>query len=321
MSGLPDCVLGLREPNAGSGVGLFNHLLARRLGIPYIVLNDWRFPTGRNPLISWKFEELTAVQAQLVSAWIAHPDTSFRYALYLHTFAPTELEAQAVRGALHTFCGNDKIFRLILERFGPRATSRVFAPSLLDDRLREFCRPAPLQMFSFGMAAKVDRRRFAKLKELLTEAGCEYTLVCSLAVHQTSDGSCVDQAVEFFTRCFADRFVHLGTLTDMGVAYFLNISHVFVGFYADGVRSNNTTFNTALQYPPLIITNLDGDSPPEISEQPHILNVDCATSSQLQVFLRGTKPPDASDASQRFSWEELVSRIKSPWQRKRAMVA
>jgi predicted NAD-dependent protein-ADP-ribosyltransferase YbiA (DUF1768 family) len=131
----------------------------------------------------------------------------------------------------------------------------------------------------------------------------------------------VAQAVEFLTERFGDRFVHLGTLTDMGIAYFLNSADVFVGFYPDGVRANNTTFNTAMMYQKVIVSNLDEDSPPEVRGQPSILDIDRADPAQLRAFLLDAAPNVAVEASKVFTWEELVRRIRSAWASDHALAA
>jgi hypothetical protein len=305
-----DCVIGLREANAGSGVGLFNRLLAGRLGVPHALLDDYAFRSDGHPLLSLKFEELSVWQQRRIAHELTVPGGR-PYSLFLHTLQQSDPETLAIRGAARVLCGNDYIHRTLLAREGGRRPIRAFAPSLIPDEYRAAYQPGGHSCFTFGMAGKVDRARFARLRELTVAAGCEIQLLCSLAVHQTSDGSCLPQALDFLTQRFGDRFVYLGTLTDQGIAYLLNACPIFVGFYPGGVRSNNTTFNTALRFGKKIITNLDAYSPDEARQAPQILNLDQAGKQQLQEFLQAPAPA-ISSLPPLFTWDELVALCRTP---------
>jgi hypothetical protein len=307
-------VLGLREANHGSGVGLFNQLLARRLEIPYLLLDDYPFPGPEHPLISLKFEELAARQRRSLLTHLLRSRPQPAYSLFLHTLEHSELERTAIRGASQVFCGNDGIFRWLREQDPCLPFHRAFAPTLIAEDYQRRCQPATVELFYFGMASKIDRPRFLRLRELLDETAPDFKLLCSLAVHQTSDGTCISQAQGFLQACFGERFVYLGTLDDMGIAYFLNGPRIFVGFYRGGVRSNNTTFNTALRYGKRIITNLDADSPPEIQDSPRILDIDQADAATLRQFLADDRDASAQRLAQLFTWDELIERVLAPWQ-------
>lgn len=304
-SGPFDCVLGLREANPRSGVGLFNEQLAGRLGVPYQPLLP-RWKTAAHPLLSLKFEELDgagrAAAREAVDGAARRP-----FSLFLHTLDDSSEETDAIAAAEHVFCGNDWIAARLAIRMPPRHTVRAFAPSLIE--LPGATAPPQVELFSFGMAGKVDGRRFARLAEMLDEAGVSFRLTCSLAIHQTSDGGCLPRAVEVLSGCFGERFVHLGTLTDAGLAYLLP-GRVFVGFFRDGVRGNNTTLNTALAAGCRIVTNLDAYSPPEIRANPRVLNLDAVDPRALGRFLLQPAPPlSRSSAASPFTWPRLVELI------------
>jgi hypothetical protein len=252
--------------------------------------------------------------------WFSRRAHAASYALFLHTLEQSELEREAIREAAQVFCGNDGILRQLQLSLPNAHSQRAFAPTLIPERYLKTCQPAALELFYFGMASKIDRARFLRLRELLAEVGAEFKLLCSLAVHQTSDGACIPQAQDFLRTCFGERFVYLGTLDDMGIAWFLNQPTLFVGFYKGGVRANNTTFNTALRYGKRIITNLDADSPAEVAASPRILNIDQADGETLSGFLQHDDS-SADHLGALFSWDELVDRIRAPWRRPLAQVA
>jgi hypothetical protein len=303
-----DCVVGLREANLGSGVGLFNRLLSQHLGVPSALLDDHDFSAHAHPLLSLKFDELTVWQGRRLERELAVGGRV--YSLFLHTLDESELETLAIRGAARVLCGNDYIFGTLQAQNASTRLVRAFAPSLIPDEYQKAYRPGGHSCFTFGMASKVDRRRFSLLRELTVAADCDIQLLCSFSVHQTSDGRCLPQALEFLTECFGERFVYLGTLTDQGIAYLLNTCPIFIGFYSGGVRSNNTTFNTALRFGKKIITNLDAYSPSEAHGATQILNLDQARPDQLAAFFRAPEPVSA--VSRSFTWDRLADLCRMP---------
>ncbi len=307
-----DCLLGVREANHGSGVGLFNRQLAERLGVPYLLLApDLRI--GDHPLVSLKFEELSSHQRDCLAKVLRLLPGGQAFSLFLHTCGDDPLEQTAVLRACHVFCGNDAVYRRILQLRSSDVVTAVFAPSLIPEAYRQTCLPGDIEFFYFGMANKIDEARFVRLRDLLAELPIDYRLLCSLSVHQTSNGSCVSHARNFLAQCFGPRFIHLGTLDDMGIAYFLHRATIFIGFYKGGVRSNNTTFNTALAYGKRIITNLDADSPSEIRASSRILNIDQVNAADLGRFLRAEGGTASGDLSTCFTWEELLRRLTAVW--------
>lgn len=308
-----DCILGVRQANHGSGVGLFNRQLAERLNVPYLLLvPDLRI--GDHPLVSLKFEELSSHQRDCLAKVLRLVTGGQAFSLFLHTYENDPLEQTAVMRACHVFCGNDAVYRQVLHQRSSDAVTAAFAPSLIPEAYRQTCAPGEIEFFYFGMANKIDEGRFIRLRDLLANLAIDYRLLCSLAVHQTSDGSCISHARRFLTQCFGPRFIHLGTLDDMGIAYFLHRANVFIGFYKGGVRSNNTTFNTALAYGKRIITNLDADSPSEIRTCSRILNIDQVNAADLARFLRTEEPIAFDDLSTCFTWEALVRRLTAVWE-------
>jgi hypothetical protein len=292
---------------------LFNHILAQRLGVPYVLLGDSPAPEASCPLISLKFEELDVPQRQLLLACCRGHRFGRGYSLFLHTLTHSEAEQQIIRQASVVFCGNDWIYRTLREQDACCRLVNAFAPTLIPESYRRNCRPARVECFYFGMAGKVDRGRLVRLRDLLDEVQTDYRVVCSLAIHQTSDGSCVPLATEFLGSCFGERFIYLGTLTDMGIAYFLNSDRVFVGFYPRGARSNNTTLNTALGFGRKIISNLDRDSPAELQRSPRVLNLDTADALALQMFLHEESGTARQEEQALFSWDELVHLVLEPF--------
>ncbi len=310
-----DAIVGLRLSNGQSGVGLFNSFLARELSLPYVLLKDYE--GSGFPLFSLKFEELAGDEEQRLRQFLSRQGSS-ECALFLHTLSGLEAEILAARKAGLILCGNDEVLSGLSREPGFRSKLvRAFAPSLILEKHRRFCRPGGVEFFYFGMAGKVDCGRFTRLRSQLEALGVEYKLLCSLAVHQTSDGSCLSDALGFFEANFTERFVFLGNLTEMGVSYFLNSPTVFLGFYRGGLRANNTTFNTALRFGKTIITNLDEHSPPEVRALRNVLDIDSATTGELRDFLVDRRDGQGSlEGPDVFTWERLLAIVEDAVARK-----
>lgn len=302
-----DGIVGLRDANHGSGVGLFNRQLALRLGVANCRLDEDFARASRCPLFSFKFEELAPRHRRRLQRW--HAERDGPYALFLHTVDNSRLETDFVRQASVVYCGNAAIEHNLRARGVSTPLVAAFAPSLLEAEVGE---PGSIELFYFGMASKIDRERFVRLRHLLGGMARECRLLCSLSVHQTSDGSCLEKACDFFRGVFGDRFLFLGTLTDEGLAYFLDSRRIFLGFYRQGVRANNTTFNTALRYGMRILTHIDQDSPAEVRHDPAIADLDAITPSALRRFLKSKAPGVSPALSERFSWDRLIALLKQP---------
>jgi hypothetical protein len=230
-----------------------------------------------------------------------------------------EIEIECIRRAGHIFCGNDDIYCQLIALGHSNKVIRGFAPGLLPRGYYYHCRPAGIQLFYFGMASKVEYERLLRLKKLLHRAGVQYRFLCSLARHQTSDRGTLSDARKRLKTVFGRRLIFLGTLDNMGIAYFLNTNVICVAFYPRGARANNTTLITALQYGRRVITNLDEYSPREIVSIDGVLDIETASVSDLRQFVTGAVGGAGSRERGLFSWEELVSLLRLRWQKARRL--
>lgn len=294
-----DCIVSYHLDAAACGVARFNAILAARLKLPvHSALGDaWR---GSRPLISVKFMEWMPHHLHAFERdWLRqHPQ---RYSLFLHDLLDCALERRMMAGAETVYCGNEEV-RSKAQSIRQDARA-LWCPSLIDT---ERSLPAgDVQVFSFGMAHKIQPVYYRRLKELLDDTGQSYCLLLSLAIHHGSQQE--DPSLYFIEEIFGGRACFLGTLSDAAVVRCLRDSHCLAAFFEGGVKANNTTVHTALALGTQVITNFGDYSPPEYRENPALLDIE--RDHHLTLRKDGFAQEAALRTAERFSWEHLLQRM------------
>jgi hypothetical protein len=295
-----DAVVTHHRDGFRSGVARFNELLAQHLRVPVIGLFDGALQQVERPLFSFKFSELGADEAALSDVrWD-------RAALYLHDFAGSELERQAVYDARWVHCGNPQIHeqaRQITDR-----CDTVWTPGLLVDN-RSF-EPTEISVFSFGMAHKLRTKRFARLRELLERSGRSYALYVSAANHETASLRDAQVVFEEMHDIFPRRLYFLGNLSDVAVHNYLEETTFFAAFFPGGVRSNNTSVASAMERGAVVITNLDRHSPPEFVHMDNVIDIDRCDELPADPLVLGRISVRAMETARERGWDRLVERLR-----------
>ncbi len=282
-----------------SGVARFNELLAGRLGVPLLGLDDdW---AAVYSLLSFKVGEMSEADRATVAARLP----GWQGEAYLHEWGGLPLEEEIVRQAQRVHSGNLEI----QEAVAPlnHAAAAVWTPGLLVDR-REYDAQAELTVFSFGMAHKVQTERFRRLRKLLEGAGRSYAVYVSAANHETS--SLEDAAAVFreMHEVFPSLYF-LGNLSDVAVYNELRGATYFAAFFPGGVRANNTTVAAAMETGAVVITNLDRYSPPEYLHGENVIDIErcdeLPTDPAVLDALRGR----ARETAAARGWDALVERL------------
>jgi hypothetical protein len=237
-----DAVLTYHTDPYTCGVAKFNTMLARRLGVPCesLYLSD-----AIRPLVSVKPEEMgTDALAPTMP-----------YDLFLHG-DPRPQDAPAVRHATTVFCANEAIAIAVKTTGRTHNTRTVFCPSLLEPRPSD----DPLVLLAFGMAHKLTRGHFEKVRDLLGDR--PYRVDLSVAVHEGQPwGAAVKESTDLLREVFGARANPLGSLTDAELRKRLRACDWALLFYPTALRANNTTFWAALEERAQVLTNTDALSP------------------------------------------------------------
>jgi hypothetical protein len=282
-----------------SGVARFNELLAERLGEPLYGLDD-DGPRWDGSLLSFKVSELDIATRATVTARLEGWDGE----LFLHELSGLELERELVGRARRVHCGNLEIFEGV--RGLNDRTEAVWAPGLIVDR-RAF-EPAAVTVFSFGMAHKIRTDMFRRLRGLLDALGTPYAVYVSAANHETTTLEDAQAVFEKMHELFPSLYF-LGNLSDVAVYNRLRESTFFAAFFDRGVRANNTSVAAAMETGAVVITNLDGLSPPEYVHGENVIDIErCDRLPTDPAVLDAIRARAVETAAAR-GWEALVARM------------
>ena len=242
---LIDAVLSYHPNPATCGVSKFNHMLARKLGVPCRSLGEW----SSFPLVSLKFSE-TAWLSPFVQ--LQHSD---QFALFVHDAPKVAADREWVAKATTVYAANEVIAAEIRPMRPDVVTA--FCPSTLQGNPHR----AALNVLTFGMAGRLQLPKFQKLKTLLDGTGQDYTLSVSTAVHEGSPWDAVATVGEQLRDIFGDKTRVLGFLADDALARELLMCSAVALFFDPALRANNTTFWAAKEAGKPVIFNADAHSP------------------------------------------------------------
>ena len=296
-----DLVVGHLTDPFRSGVARFNARLAAGLAVPVVALTDPAAREAQLPLISCKLSQLDPEAEQAIRE-IQPP-----FRLLLHEVAPGPLETELIERAECVLCANAEVEEHVQALGGD--TRLVFAPGMLDDR-REL--PAPdITVFSFGMAHKLQPEMFGRLRELLEASGRSYALFFSHASHEAATAE-DEEAVALEMRALfpGDTLFYLGNLSDVAVYNAIRATTYFASFFPRGMRANNTSIWTAMEGGAVVITNLDGHSPPELVHGQNMLDITRLQQLPLENRDLDKISAAARDTAGQHSWQRLLELTK-----------
>jgi hypothetical protein len=291
---------------AGSGTARCNAILAERLGVPLLEVTDPRVSECSRPLFSFKVADLPAEEAELVAATIEQVQA---WEVFLHEYGGLPVEERLVRGAELVWCGNEEV-RAKVGSLNANLES-AWAPGLVfDERLFP---DVELSVFSFGMAHKVRTDLFARLREMLERSGRTYALYMSNASHETATLEDEQVVYDEMRTIFPTGLYFLGHMSDVAIYNYLRASTFYAAFFQGGVRSNNTSVASAMQYGAVVITNLDEYSPAYLRHLDNVVDLNhCDELPADADLLRRIGERARETVAEEVSWDRLVERIGAP---------
>ncbi len=300
-----------------SGVAKFNHRLARLWNVPCIGFNDDRpIPEGRL-LLSLKLTDATDAESEKVRSFLGLlRQRGVPYDVFWHTYDGGALESEVLEGCSRIFSGNAEITHALEAIDKPLQTA--WCPGLVSEG--EVVRERSLNLFSFGMAHKIQVKYYLRLKECLERHHDDYSLWMSTAFHEKANFGDFDAISSQMRDVFRDRIHFLGFLSDAAVNYFLDKSHFFISFFSKGVRANNTSVNAAMGRGCVVLTNLDEYSPDWMRHGVNVLDVNRIKANDFEVNrLASIGGHGRVDAGRRTSWESLMDLLELGERSKRGL--
>lgn len=262
------------DPNR-CGVARFNVELAKRLGVPFVGIDgEW----GDHPLLSLKWSEMTG------AAVPRRPP----YTIFWHDAGEPSLTAQA-----------ERVFF---------ATDFACPPAPIPTYLT---RPA-IRLFAFGMAHRMQREPYRKIKALIDAIGATFDLRISMALHEGTDiHDALLRCEELEAVVGQGNLKVLGCLSDFALAEELRDAHAVCAFFPQGVRANNTSVHTAMQAGAPVITNLDADSPREFQHGITVIDLPQLGMWPSYHQLRAVARAGQAMSQERFSWETFLAKLEA----------
>jgi hypothetical protein len=144
-------------------------------------------------------------------------------------------------------------------------------------------------LFTFGMSSKIDLARFAVLRARFPT----HELWISTATHE---GAGPSKVPELLTTWGAGAF-DLGHLSDAALSLVWPQVTAFVGFFADGLRANNSSVHAALNAGIPVVTNHDAQTPDDLRSRTYDYR---AVDQHTPMPWRGYSP---------YTWDRLLKEL------------
>ena len=293
------------NPNL-SGVARFNEILAERMGVSCVGFGEAfaELQAGMAVLLSVKIADLPESEMADARALIERAaELGTTVDLFYHSFGGSSLEYDMLEAAARVFCANPEI-RHELAGF-EKPLLDAWCPFLVD--LERTVKEAAVNVFSFGMAHKMQIGYYRQLSQKLAEYGVDYSLWVSTAFHEKAQFGDFNAISRQLSQVFADRIQFLGFLSDDAINYFLERIQLFVAFFPKGVRANNTSIYVPMEKGLAVLTNLDAHSPPWMKHGVNVLDIrlttkdDFAPARLTQIARQGQV-----DCRAHASWDSLM---------------
>lgn len=301
-------ILGLHAESEFCGVSRFNRMLAGKLGVPSSSLENSRIQEDKHILISIKFSELdlAGVENEL-GKQVLNLDLFSNFDVFIHDQPKSVKHWEILSRARHIFCGNSKIHKLVYERFSN--SSPMWSPPTLPLFKKRNSELEPLNFISFGMAHKFDINLHKQLIDWLNSNRVNYQMTVSASPHEGEDFFLSSKRIqERFEDLYGSNFIWAGYLGEQILLRELQQSDVFVSFYPDGVRENNSSAIAALSFGLKVISNFDIDSPSILRNHNNAIDIDFLQSySSLDLKKKSGEVIDQIDI---YSWENFLNVLR-----------
>jgi hypothetical protein len=186
----------------------------------------------------------------------------------------------------------------------------AWCPPLLDSEV--MLHESKLNLFSFGMAHKIQVKYYKKLRDLLIGHESDYSVWISTAFHEKANFGDFNSISAELKSVFGDQIQFMGFLSDEAVNYFLDKTKLFVAFFERGVRANNTSVYAAMRRGCAVLTNCDEFSPPWLSHGKNILDIHQISAEDLSSDALARIGEAAQEDAINFAgWKSLVELLNS----------
>lgn len=292
-----------------SGVAKFNHILAEYLRAPCGAFDEYRELAKGPVLLSLKVRDCNEREVGLLSQLHAHfLKRRIAYDLFFHAFDGLDIEYDLLEECRKAYCGNSEIYHAIQGLDVERV--QAWCPALVDPNRK--LREASLNIFSFGMAHKIQVEYYRILEKMLRSHADDYSIWVSTAFHEKANFGDFDSVSNQLKDIFGRRITLLGFLSDEAVNFFLMKAQVFIAFFEKGVRSNNTSVYAAMSMGCPVLTNIDEYSPRWMKHGENILDIGRLRHGDLGCArLKALGARSRKDVRKYAGWKPLTALMNS----------
>jgi len=293
-----------------SGVAKFNHILAQMLEVPCVGIEDLCQQNQGPILLSVKLQEDIYSDWRTLRDAIRHlAKHNIVYDLFFHTFDHLEIEYELANNAKRIFCGSAEITH-VLQRTNKEIIS-AWCPALL--RSKGVLGESTFNIFSFGMAHKIQVKYYKILRELLQKHNISYSLRVSTAFHEKANFGDFNSISQQLTEIFGDNIQFMGFLSDDAVNYFLNKSHLFITFFDKAVRAGNTSVYAAMERGCTVLTNCDDFSPDWMKHGENMLDINFICKDNFDINNLERIGYNGRQCVEKYAnWQGLLKLLNTP---------
>ncbi len=289
-----------------SGVARFNRILAEQLGVPVVGVADPSLARTQCPLLSVKFGELREGEPEALGERLQGRDRDASFRMFLHDVTGLSIETDLLGRAAVVYAGNEEVAQAIAPL--TRRVETLWSPATILD-FRRF-EPAEISVFSFGMAHKMRADIFGRLHALLEATGRTYSLYVSNANHESVTLEDAQPVYDEMHDIFPNGLYFLGNLSDLAVSNFITGATYFAAFFPRGARANNSTIVAAMERGAVVVTNLDGHSPPYLRHMETVLDINRCDELPVDAGTLERMGAAAKEAADELSWERFADRFR-----------
>ena len=110
---------------------------------------------------------------------------------------------------------------------------------------------------------------------------------------------------------FPKELYFLGTLSDVAVYNYLQQTTFFAAFFPGGVRANNTSVASAMEFGSVVLTNLDEHSPPELVHMDNVIDIERCDELPSDRAVLERLGRRATETARARDWNALVDRLQA----------
>jgi len=231
-------------------------------------------------------------------------NNNIEYDVFLHKFDDLPVEKLLVNCANNVFCGNEEIAYQVKSIHKNVIT--LFCPSLLSGESIHF--DDKLNIFSFGMAHKIQLKYYQALNQILSENGIDYVLRISTAFHEKVHFGDLNIISDKLGKMYRGKIQFLGFLSDDSVNYFLEKSDLFTAFFDSAFRAGNTSVYAAMMKGCSVLTNVDKYSPTWLKHNENFLDISKVKFENLnKKKLKSIGQSSRQYVEKNVNWNQLVN--------------